>query len=191
MHFISYAQPFRLDAFHERVFFHEVETKQYPLFEHAPYSLSLAVAIHETAVKHDLDVFHAHYAIPHATSAWIAREMLLPERDLPIVTTLHGTDITLVGIQPSFQSITRFSILRSQGLTAVSEFLREETVDGFGVPAERIKVIPNFIDTSRYRDMTAQSHATIAADSHTSASFDIPARGLLSARREGPARGMP
>jgi N-acetyl-alpha-D-glucosaminyl L-malate synthase BshA len=151
VHFISYAQPFRLDAFHERVFFHEVETEQYPLFEHSPYSLSLAVTIHETAAKCDLDVFHAHYAIPHATSAWIAREMLLPGRDLPIVTTLHGTDITLVGIKPSFQPITRFSILRSQGLTAVSEFLREETVEGFGVPAERIKVIPNFIDTSRYR----------------------------------------
>ena len=150
VHFISYAQPFRLDGFRERVFFHEVEMDQYPLFEHSPYSLALAVAIHETADKHDLDLVHAHYAIPHATSAWIAREMLLPGRELPIVTTLHGTDITLVGIQPSFQSITRFSILRSQGLTAVSEFLREETVRGFGVPRERIRVIPNFIDTTRY-----------------------------------------
>ena len=165
VHFISYAQPFRLDAYHERVFFHEVETEQYPLFEHAPYSLSLAVAIHETAAKCDLDVFHAHYAIPHATSAWIAREMLLPGRDLPIVTTLHGTDITLVGIQPSFQSITRFSILRSQGLTAVSEFLRQETVEGFGVPAERIEVIPNFIDTGRYRRGREPCHRSSLAPS--------------------------
>jgi N-acetyl-alpha-D-glucosaminyl L-malate synthase BshA len=165
IHFISYAQPFRLDGFHERIFFHEVETEQYPLFEHAPYSLALAVAIHETAAKCDLDVLHAHYAIPHATSAWIAREMLLPGRDLPIVTTLHGTDITLVGIQPSFQSITRFSILRSQGLTAVSAFLREATVEGFGVPADRIKVIPNFVDTGRYRRGLEPCHRASLAPS--------------------------
>lgn len=163
VHFISYAQPFRLSGFRERVFFHEVEMERYPLFEHAPYSLALAVAIHDTTVKHDLDVFHAHYAIPHATSAWIAREMLLPSRDLPVVTTLHGTDITLVGIQPSFHSITRFSILGSQGLTAVSEFLREETVEGFGVPGERIKVIPNFIDTGRYRRGHEPSHRSSLA----------------------------
>jgi L-malate glycosyltransferase len=151
VHFISYAQPFRLDGYRERVFFHEVEMEQYPLFEHSPYSLALAVAIHETAVKQDLDLVHVHYAIPHATSAWIAREMLLPNRDLPIVTTLHGTDITLVGLQPSYHSITAFSILRSQGLTAVSQFLADETVKNFGVPADRIRVIPNFIDTTRYR----------------------------------------
>jgi N-acetyl-alpha-D-glucosaminyl L-malate synthase BshA len=151
VHFISYAQPFRLDGFRERVFYHEVEMEQYPLFEHSPYALALAVTIHETAVKHDLDLVHAHYAIPHATSAWIAREMLLPGRELPVVTTLHGTDITLVGIQPSYHSITAFSILRSQGLTAVSESLREETVKNFGVPRDRIHVIPNFIDTTRYR----------------------------------------
>ncbi|MSR37174.1 MAG: N-acetyl-alpha-D-glucosaminyl L-malate synthase BshA [Gemmatimonadetes bacterium] len=166
VHFISYSQPFRLDGFRERVFFHEVEMEQYPLFEHSsPYSLALAVAIHETAAKHDLDLVHAHYAIPHATSAWIAREMLLPGRELPIVTTLHGTDITLVGIQPSFHSITRFSILRSQGVTAVSEFLREETVRGFGVPRERIKVIPNFIDTTRYRRGREPCHRTTLAPS--------------------------
>jgi N-acetyl-alpha-D-glucosaminyl L-malate synthase BshA len=151
VHFISYAQPFRLDRFRERVFFHEVEMEQYPLFEHSPYSLALAVAIHETAAKQDLDLVHVHYAIPHATSAWIARQMLLPGRELPVVTTLHGTDITLVGLQPSYHSITAFSILRSQGLTAVSEFLREETVRNFGVPRDRIRVIPNFIDTTRYR----------------------------------------
>jgi N-acetyl-alpha-D-glucosaminyl L-malate synthase BshA len=101
-------------------------------------------------VKWDLDLVHVHYAIPHATSAWVAREMLLPGRELPIVTTLHGTDITLVGLQPSYHSITAFSILRSQGITAVSEFLREETVKNFGVPRDRIRVIPNFIDPTRY-----------------------------------------
>jgi N-acetyl-alpha-D-glucosaminyl L-malate synthase BshA len=146
IHFVSYDQPFRLGRFHERVFFHEVEMEDYPLFEHPPYTLALSVAIHATARKENLDVFHVHYAIPHATSAWIAREMMAAERALPIVTTLHGTDITLVGMHPSFHAITRFSILRSQGLTAVSDFLKRETVRDFTVPAERIDVIPNFID---------------------------------------------
>jgi L-malate glycosyltransferase len=150
VHFVSYAQPFRLDHFRERVFFHEVAMQEYPLFEHPPYTLALAVVIHDTARKHGLDLMHVHYAIPHATSAWIAREMLAPEADLPVVTTLHGTDITLVGSQPSFQSITQFSILRSQGLTAVSRYLRDETVSGFEVPPERIRVIPNFVDTQLY-----------------------------------------
>ena len=112
VHFVSYAQPFRLGHFRERVYFHEVEMEQYPLFEHPPYSLALAVALHETARKEELDLLHVHYAIPHATSAWIAREMLAAERNVPVVTTLHGTDITLVGLHPSFHSIVRFSILR-------------------------------------------------------------------------------
>ena len=120
VHFISYAQPFRLAQFHERIFFHEVEMEDYPLFEHPPYSLALAVALHDAVRKHELDLVHVHYAIPHATSAWVACEMLEGERDLKIVTTLHGTDITLVGLHPSFQAITQFSILRSHGLTAVS-----------------------------------------------------------------------
>ena len=128
VHFISYQQPFRLTSFHERVFFHEVEMEPYPLFEYPPYSLALAVSMHAVAKQHDLDIFHVHYAIPHAPSAWVAREMMAPEQDLPIVTTLHGTDITLVGLHPSFHAITRFSILRSQGLTAVSQFLKDETV---------------------------------------------------------------
>jgi N-acetyl-alpha-D-glucosaminyl L-malate synthase BshA len=151
VHFVSYAQPFRLGSFRERVFFHEVGMQDYPLFEHSHYTLNLAVAIHETARKHGLDLMHVHYAIPHATSAWIAREMLAGEAELPIVTTLHGTDITLVGMQPSFHSITRFSILRSQGITAVSSYLREETVRHFGVTQERIQVIPNFVDVHLYQ----------------------------------------
>jgi N-acetyl-alpha-D-glucosaminyl L-malate synthase BshA len=146
VHFVSYAQPFRLGHFRERVFFHEVEMEDYPLFEHPPYSLALSVAMHDTARREGLDVMHVHYAIPHATSAWVARKMLAPEKDLPIVTTLHGTDITLVGQHPSFHAITRFSILRSQGLTAVSQFLKQETVRSFEVPEDRIEVIPNFID---------------------------------------------
>jgi len=151
VHFVSYAMPFRLNGFHERVFFHEVEMEEYPLFEHPPYSLALAVAIHGVAREAELDLMHVHYAIPHATSAWVARRMLAEEgHDLPIVTTLHGTDITLVGIHPSFQPITRFSIRHSHGLTAVSEYLAGQTHEDFDVPREDIEVIPNFIDPERY-----------------------------------------
>lgn len=163
IHFISYEQPFRLVGFQERVFFHEVEMDQYPLFEHPPYSLALAVAIHQVAETHGLDLIHVHYAIPHAASAWIAREMLTGSVGPAIITTLHGTDITLVGQHPSFQSITRFSILKSDGLTAVSHYLRDETEANFGVPAERIEVIPNFIDPHRYRRELEPCHrATLA-----------------------------
>jgi N-acetyl-alpha-D-glucosaminyl L-malate synthase BshA len=147
VHFVSYAQPFRLGGFRERVFFHGVEMEDYPLFEHPPYSLALAVALHDTARKHGLDLVHMHYAIPHAASAYLARQMLAAERPLKIVTTLHGTDITLLGLHPSFHAITRFSILESDGLSAVSSYLRDETVRDFSVPASRIDVIPNFIDT--------------------------------------------
>lgn len=165
IHFVSYAQPFRLGHFRERVFFHEVEMEAYPLFEHPPYSLALAVAVHDAVRNFDLDLVHAHYAIPHAASAWIAREMLEGERDLPVVTTLHGTDITLVGGHPSFHAITRFSILKSDRVTAVSEYLRDETVGTFGIPRERIDVIPNFIDTEIYRRDKVPCHrATLAPD---------------------------
>ncbi len=164
IHFVSYAQPFRLTGFRERVVFHEVEMDQYPLFEHPPYSLALAVAIHDAARKEGLDLVHVHYAIPHATSAWIAREMLGQERDLRVVTTLHGTDITLVGQHPSFQAIIRFSILRSQGLTAVSEYLRDETVRDFGVSPGAIDVIPNFVDTELYRREEKPCHRASLAE---------------------------
>lgn len=163
VHFVSYAQPFRLGHFRERVFFHEVEMEDYPLFEHPPYSLALAVAIHDTARKEGLDLMHVHYAIPHATSAWIAREMLAPQQEFPIVTTLHGTDITLVGLHPSFRPITRFSILKSQGLTAVSDYLKEETVRDFEVPPDRIDVIPNFIDTEVWRPGKEPCHRAALA----------------------------
>ncbi len=163
VHFISYAPPFRLDHFRKGIFFHEVEMDQYPLFEHPPYSLALAVAIHDRALQHQLDLIHVHYAIPHATSAWIAEEMLGEERDLKIVTTLHGTDITLVGLHPSFQSITRFSILKSHGLTAVSRFLKDRTVEDFRVSPDRIRVIPNFVDPRVFRRDGKPCHrATLA-----------------------------
>jgi N-acetyl-alpha-D-glucosaminyl L-malate synthase BshA len=165
VHFISYAQPFRLDHFRERVFFHEVEMDHYPLFEHPPYSLALAVAIHDAARNQELDLIHVHYAIPHATSAWVAKEMLKGERDLKIVTTLHGTDITLVGLHPSFQAITQFSILKSHGMTSVSQFLKDRTVEDFNVPQERIRVIPNFIDPRIFRRDKEPCHrATLAPD---------------------------
>jgi len=150
VHFITYAQPFRLPFFVENVYYHEVEVPSYPLFDYPPYSLALAAAMHDTAMRRKLDLLHVHYAVPHATSAWIAREMLRPQ-EIRVVTTLHGTDITLVGQDPSFHSITRFSILRSDGITAVSEYLRRETVERFDVPADSIEVIPNFVDLGRYR----------------------------------------
>lgn len=149
VHFITYAQPFRLSGFVERIYYHEVEVPTYPLFEHPPYNLALTVAIHRVARQYDLDLLHAHYAVPHATSAWMAKEML-DDNEFRIVTTLHGTDITLVGQDPSYQSITEFSIQRSDGLTAVSDYLRRETLDHFDIRPDSIRTIPNFVDLSKY-----------------------------------------
>jgi len=152
IHFITYAQPFRLTSFHEGLFFHEVEVPHYPLFEYPPYSLALTVRMHEVARQHDLQIMHAHYAIPHAEAAWVAKQMLGREgKDLKVVTTLHGTDITLVGQDPSFWSITRFSVEQSDGVTAVSEYLREETHRAFECDRLDIRVVPNFIDPETYR----------------------------------------
>jgi N-acetyl-alpha-D-glucosaminyl L-malate synthase BshA len=151
LHFITYKQPFRLPAFLPRIYFHEVDVGRYPLFEYPPYDLALAVRMHEVVLAHKLDLLHCHYAIPHATSAWIAKEMLKPSRtDIRVVTTLHGTDITIVGQDPSFQPITKFSIEKSDGLTAVSRYLQAETLTTFGCHACRIEVIPNFVDPEVY-----------------------------------------
>ena len=151
IHFITYKQPFRLPSFLPHVFFHEVDVGRYPLFEYPPYDLALAVRMHEVVLAHKLDLLHVHYAIPHATSAWIAREMLGKTRpDIKVLTTLHGTDITIVGQDPSFYAITKFSIEKSDGLTAVSHFLRTETLSAFGCTGCRIEVIPNFIDPAVY-----------------------------------------
>jgi N-acetyl-alpha-D-glucosaminyl L-malate synthase BshA len=147
VHFITYQHPFRLPAFLPRIFFHEVDVVRYPLFEYPPYDLALAVRMHQVVRLHGLELIHAHYAIPHATSAWIAREMLQDSgSDVKIITTLHGTDITLVGQDPSFKPITRFSIERSDGLTAVSHFLREQTYRAFGCTGCAVEVIHNFVD---------------------------------------------
>ena len=151
IHFITYQQPFRLPSFLPRIYFHEVDVGRYPLFEYPPYDLALAVRMHEVVLAHKLDLLHVHYAIPHATSAWIAREMLAKTRpDIKVLTTLHGTDITIVGQDPSFHAITKFSIEKSDGLTAVSQYLRTETLSAFGCAGCRIEVIPNFIDPVVY-----------------------------------------
>ena len=151
VHFITYRQPFRLPSFLPGVFFHEVDVGKYPLFEYPPYDLALAARMHEVVVTHGLDLLHVHYAIPHATSAWIAREMLRHYgHDTRVITTLHGTDITVVGQERSFHTITRFSIEKSDRLTAVSEFLRDETEYAFGCAGCDVEVIPNFIDPARY-----------------------------------------
>jgi N-acetyl-alpha-D-glucosaminyl L-malate synthase BshA len=151
VHFITYQQPFRLPLFLPRVFFHEVDVGRYPLFEYPPYDLALAVRMHEVVRTHRLDLLHVHYAIPHATSGWIAREMLEDGgSSVRIATTLHGTDITLVGQDPSFHAITKFSIERSDALTAVSEYLRRETFNAFGCSGCAVEVIHNFIDPEVY-----------------------------------------
>lgn len=151
IHFITYQQPFRLPSFLPGVYFHEVDVGRYPLFEFPPYDLALAVRMHEVVLDHGLDLLHCHYAIPHATSAWIAKEMLhQTNADVKVVTTLHGTDITIVGQDPSFRPITKFSIEKSDGLTAVSRYLQRETLTTFGCTACRIEVIPNFIDPEIY-----------------------------------------
>jgi N-acetyl-alpha-D-glucosaminyl L-malate synthase BshA len=151
VHFITYQHPFRLPAFRPRIYFHEVDVGRYPLFEYPPYDLALAVRMHEVVLAHHLDLLHLHYAIPHATSAWIAREMLRQGgADVRLITTLHGTDITLVGQDPSFHAITKFSIERSDRLTAVSEYLQRETYTAFGCAGCRVDVIYNFIDPERY-----------------------------------------
>jgi N-acetyl-alpha-D-glucosaminyl L-malate synthase BshA len=151
VHFITYAQPFRLPEFHPRIFFHSVDVGRYPLFEYPPYDLALAVRMHEVVRTAKLEVLHCHYAIPHATSAWIAREMLQQKgEDVRIITTLHGTDITIVGQDPSFHAITKFSIEKSDRLTAVSRYLCDETFAAFGCTACHVQVIYNFIDPDIY-----------------------------------------
>jgi N-acetyl-alpha-D-glucosaminyl L-malate synthase BshA len=150
VHFISYALPFRLSKYVENIVFHEVETSNYPLFEFPLYSLSLASKMVEVAEFEGLDLLHVHYAIPHATSAYLAKEMLKGKKDLKIVTTLHGTDITLVGLEPSFLPLVRFSIDNSDGVTAVSRFLKEKTITTYTCDSG-IEVIPNFVDTELYR----------------------------------------
>ena len=153
VHFITYALPFRLTGYEENVFFHQVQTDNYPVFHHPPYALSLAVKITEVAETHGLDVLHAHYAIPHATAAYLARQILatIPGTRVPkVITTLHGTDITLLGPDPSYSETVAFSIDQSDGVTAVSESLKADTYRVLPVRKE-IRVIPNFVECHLYR----------------------------------------
>jgi len=151
IHFISYALPLRLTRALANIHFHEVEVSNYPLFDHPPYTLALATKMAEIADVKGLDLLHCHYAIPHSVSAFLAKSMLKPFR-LPIITTLHGTDITLVGSDPSYLPITRFSIDQSDGVTAVSKFLKQETIEVLGVKNE-IEVIHNFVNCKKYRPL--------------------------------------
>jgi len=151
IHFITYSQPSRLDLFNENLFYHEVDIKSYPLFEHAPYELALASKMVNVVKYEQLDLLHVHYAIPHASAAYMAKQILKDQGiHIPVVTTLHGTDITLVGKDPSYEPVVTFSINKSDGVTAVSEDLKKDTLQHFNVK-NHIEVIPNFIDLDRFK----------------------------------------
>src|SRR5580765_1407282 len=158
VHFISYRLPSRLALPRPRVSFHEVIAPSYPLFVSPPYTLALATKMAEVAASEGLDLLHVHYALPHAISAILARDMSRNGRNLKVVTTLHGTDITIVGQDRSYLPITRFGIEKSDGVTAVSRYLRDVTVKELGVRRE-IDVIPNFIDGQLYRPDGASEYA--------------------------------
>src|SRR6266851_2730421 len=149
VHFITYSQPFRLTGREEGIFYHEVPVSNYPLFEYPPYDLALATRMSEVAEYYELDLLHVHYAIPHSVCALLARQMLAKRRKLPFVTTLHGTDITLVGLDRSYLPITRFSIEQSDGVTAISQYLQERTLREFDI-RNNIKVIYNFVNCDVY-----------------------------------------
>ena len=153
VHFVSYALPFRLDRYQANVMYHGVEMTAYPLFKYPPYTLTLAAKMAEVARDYKLDIMHVHYAIPHAICAYLARQLLESKGDAnstKIITTLHGTDITLVGADPSYFDITRFSIMCSDGVTAVSKYLADETTEVFSLDKE-IRVIHNFFDNTRFK----------------------------------------
>lgn len=151
VHFITYSQPSRLDFLNENLFYHEVDIRSYPLFEYPPYELALASKMVGVAMNEKLDLLHVHYAIPHASAAYMAKQILKTHGiSMPVVTTLHGTDITLVGKDASYEPVVTFSINQSDGVTAVSEDLRKETYEHFKITNE-IEVIPNFIDLEKFK----------------------------------------
>ncbi|HEX6982328.1 MAG TPA: N-acetyl-alpha-D-glucosaminyl L-malate synthase BshA [Balneolaceae bacterium] len=151
VHMLSYDRPARLNTFQTNVSYHEVNMNTYPLFEYPPYDLALANQMAHLIEYENIDVLHVHYAVPHATSAYLAKQILGEKAaHVPLITTLHGTDITIVGSDPSYKSIVDFSINQSDGVTAVSEYLRNETYERFDIKKE-IEVIPNFIDLERFK----------------------------------------
>jgi N-acetyl-alpha-D-glucosaminyl L-malate synthase BshA len=151
IHFITYQQPVRLNGFHTNIFYHEVRVPTYPLFDYPPYELALASTMVDVILNHDLDLIHAHYAIPHASAAYTAKQIVKQKtgRSVPVITTLHGTDITLVGRDKTYEPVVTFSINESDAITAVSENLRAETFKHFDIKKE-IEVIHNFVDVHRY-----------------------------------------
>ncbi|MGO1669913.1 MAG: N-acetyl-alpha-D-glucosaminyl L-malate synthase BshA [Sphingobacterium sp.] len=152
VHFITYSQPARLDFFSENLYYHEVAISQYPLFDFPPYETALASKLIDVVRFEGLDILHVHYAIPHASVAFLAKQILKSyDIDIPVVTTLHGTDITLVGKDKSFSPVVTFSINQSDGVTTVSQSLKEQTLDYFKIEND-IKVIPNFIDLNRFQN---------------------------------------
>lgn len=151
IHFITYSQPTRLDFFNENLFYHEVDIRTYPLFQYPPYELALASKMVNVVKYEKLDLLHVHYAIPHASAAYMAKQILRTEGiEIPVITTLHGTDITLVGKDASYEPVVTFSINESDGVTAVSEDLRKDTYEHFKIHRD-IEVIPNFIDLERFK----------------------------------------
>jgi len=153
VHFITYSQPFRLTGREKGIFYHEVPVSNYPLFEYPPYDLALATRMSEVGEYYDLDLLHVHYAIPHSVSALLARQMLAARgRRLPFVTTLHGTDITLVGLDRSYLPITRFAIEESDGVTSISQYLKDKTLAEFQIK-NPIEVIANFVNCDVYKPL--------------------------------------
>lgn len=151
IHMLSYAKPARLETLDSNIFYHEVAINAYPLFEYPPYALALASQMVNLIEYENLDLLHVHYALPHATSAYLAKQIMAEKGiHVPVVTTLHGTDITLVGSDPSYKHVVEFSINKSDGVTAVSDYLRRETCERFDIKTD-IKVIPNFIDLERFK----------------------------------------
>ena len=151
VHFITYQQPVRLNAFNTNIFYHEVRVPTYPLFDYPPYELALASTMVDVIINHDLDLLHVHYAIPHASAAYMAKQIVKQKngRNVPVITTLHGTDITLVGKDKTYEPVVTFSINESDAITAVSQNLREETYRFFDIRKE-IEVIYNFVDVKRF-----------------------------------------
>lgn len=164
VHFISSELPARLDMTQSNIFFHKVNVQVYPLFRHQPYDIALSSMIYQVACRYQLDVLHAHYAIPYAYAAFMAKQMLKEKgKDLPLITTLHGTDITLVGQHPSYKYAVEFSINQSDALTSVSESLKQDTLSFFEVRKE-INVIPNFIDDRHFEQCVTCSRKQFAED---------------------------
>jgi N-acetyl-alpha-D-glucosaminyl L-malate synthase BshA len=165
VHFITYSQPVRLDILEENIFYHAVNVHDYPLFEYQPYELALSSKMVDTVINEDLDILHVHYAIPHAYAAYMAKKILLDEHGkyIPVITTLHGTDITLVGKNPSYKPAVTFSINKSDVVTSVSESLRQDTLNSFDIK-KPIQVIPNFIDLKLYQGEMNCRRAQIAPE---------------------------